>query len=134
MKKHNIFSSGTIDNLALIKEIPHNEWHAFAKTIDLEPKVFLSKLGRWKRESAVFYQLMEDASEAILKGEANVDELFTLVEVYGRGQKAINEELFTRYGAKRFSDIKGLKEFVRNSKVSEGRIEGAATKLLKKEK
>ena len=131
-KKIDLFSSGTIDNLALIKEMPHNQWHnAVPKKLGIEPSVFNANLGRWRRTEAVFYQLMEDCSEAILRGEANVNELFTLSTVYKKAQDQINKELFgPKYNAKRFSDIEGLREFIKQSKVSEGRIERSVNKEL----
>tara|TARA_R100000458_G_C8257423_1_gene233393 strand:- start:62 stop:1606 length:1545 start_codon:yes stop_codon:yes gene_type:complete len=130
MEKNDIFSSGTINNLALIKETPHNKLHAAAKKLKIEPTHFVEKLNRWSNTELTFYQYIEDISKEVLAGNADINELFTMFESYGKAMKQINNELFETFGAKRFKDVDGLVEFVSQSKVAPSVIERQAIKKV----
>lgn len=131
MKKEGVYSSGILENLSLIKEAPHNEWHAAMKSAGYEPTHFVTKINDWAATEASIFQLMEEASDAVLKGvkytekagpglggkivppdPTAVNELFSLITAYGKLQKEINKELFTKYGAKRFEDIPGVAQII----------------------
>lgn len=130
MEKNDIFSSGTINNLALIKETPHNKLHAAAKKLGIEPTHFVEKLNRWSNTELTFYQYIEDISKEVLAGNADINELFTMFESYSKAMKQINNELFETFGAKRFKDVNGLVEFVSQSKVAPSVIERQAIKKV----
>ena len=111
MKKNKIFSSGTVNNLVLIKEFPHNEWHKYAKSMKLEPEYFISSMQRWVNSDLTFFQYIEDISKEVIAGNADINELFTIVEAYGKAQKKINAKLFTpEFAGKNFSDVTGIVE------------------------
>ena len=63
MKKNKIFSSGTVNNLVLIKEVPHNKWHQYAKSMGLEPEYFVNSMKRWVNSDLTFFQYIEDISK-----------------------------------------------------------------------
>lgn len=128
MKKHKIFSSGTVDNLILMKEGPHNAWHAFAKSKGLEPEYFIKSMNRWKNSDLTFYQYIEDISKEVIAGKADINELFTIVEAFGKSQDHFAKKLLTEYGGTRFRDVKGIKEKLGGTKINPSKLEKAAIK------
>ena len=133
MKKNNIFSSGTVNNLVLIKEVPHNKWHQYAKSMGLEPEYFVSAMNRWVNSDLTFFQYIEDISKEVIAGNTDINELFTIVDAYGRAQRKINQKLFTpEFGGKRFRDISGITESLGERKITPSVLEKQALKNINK--
>ena len=112
MQKEGIFSSGIMENMILIKEEPHNLWHDKMKKEGYEPTHFDNKINEWANTEASIYQYIQDISKEVLAGNANINELFTIISRYGEAMKQINQEIMDAYGGVRFKDIPGLKEFI----------------------
>tara|TARA_R100000781_G_C4074888_1_gene125745 strand:+ start:49 stop:1635 length:1587 start_codon:yes stop_codon:yes gene_type:complete len=131
MKKNKIFSSGTVNNLVLIKEFPHNEWHKYAKSMKLEPEYFISSMQRWVNSDLTFFQYIEDISKEVIAGNADINELFTIVEAYGKAQKKINAKLFTpEFAGKNFSDVTGIVEKLSETSIKPTLIKKQAIKSV----
>lgn len=134
MKKNKIFSSGTVNNLVLIKEVPHNKWHQYAKSMGLEPEYFVNSMKRWVNSDLTFFQYIEDISKEVAAGNANINELFTIVEAYGKAQRKINKKLFTpEFGGKRFRDVSGITDKLSETKISPSVLERQAIKSVPKD-
>jgi hypothetical protein len=112
MKKLKLDSSGISSNLALMRKVPHGKWHKLMKDTGVEPAGFIKDLKRWKRAELSLAEYGNDIAAAVKAGTTDVNELFTLLEKYKLFQDELSKELFTKYGAKKFSDIPGVKEII----------------------
>ena len=92
--------------------VPHNLWHDKMKKEGYEPTHFDNKINEWANTEASIYQYIQDISKEVLAGNANINELFTIISRYGEAMKQINQEIMDAYGGVRFKDIPGLKEFI----------------------
>ena len=123
MKKLKLDSSGIASNLALMRKVPHGKWHKLMKDTGVEPAGFIKDLQRWKRAELSLAEYGNDIAAAVKAGKTDVNELFTLLEKYKLFQDELSKELFTKYGAKKFSDIPGVQEIIESHsfKTSTGR-------------
>ena len=112
MQALKLHSSGISSNLTLMRKIPHSKWHKLMKDRGIEPAGFLKDLKRWKNADLSLAQYGNDIAAAIKKGDTDVNELFTLLERYKEFQDVLTKELTTKYGAKSFNEIPGVKEIV----------------------
>ena len=84
MKKLKLSTSGTPDNIALMSMKPHRGkggWHSYSKGLGLEGK------GK-KAGDAAFSEWAQAVSTGILEGTTDINEIFSLLEVYSRLNKA----------------------------------------------
>ena len=108
MKKLKLSTSGTPDNIALMSMKPHRGkggWHSYSKGLGLEGK------GK-KAGDAAFSEWAQAVSKGILDGSTDVNEIFSLLEVYSRLNKAQRDLLKTNYGAKIVSEQGPIMQYI----------------------
>jgi hypothetical protein len=71
MKKLKLQSSGVRKNLSIMKKDPHNELHTMYR-----------KMGFEQGKELDFADYMQEIAKSVGKGETNVNEFFTMLEVY----------------------------------------------------
>mgnify|MGYP003322291505 FL=1 len=71
MKKLKLQSSGVRKNLSIMKKDPHNELHTMYR-----------KMGFEQGKELDFADYMQEIAKSVGKGETDVNEFFTMLEVY----------------------------------------------------
>ena len=93
MKEIGLSSSGIAHNLAIMKKFKHVEWHDFMKAEGFEPEV----AGR--TEALLdFADLSQRVSKQIASGDADVNDIFRMLDAYAGFNKWVREEL-PKFGA-----------------------------------
>ena len=108
MKKLKLSTSGTPDNIALMSMKPHRGkggWHSYSKGLGLEGK------GK-KAGDAAFSEWAQAVSTGILEGTTDINEIFSLLEVYSRLNKTQRDLLKTNYGAKIISEQGPIMQYI----------------------
>ena len=100
LEKLDIASSGVRKNLSLMIKKPHNKMH----------NVF-RKLGMEQGGDLDLSDYMKEISENVLKGKADINEFFTMLEVYAQRVKPFMSKEIQKAGGRSMSDIP-MKEFI----------------------
>ena len=88
MKEIGLSSSGVAQNLALMKKLKHTEWHNFMKAEGFEPK------SAGKSEALLdFADLSQRVSKQIASGDADVNDIFRMLDAYAAFNKMVREKL-----------------------------------------
>lgn len=99
MKALGLSSSGIADNIALMKKLKHTEWHDFMKAEGFEPK------SAGKSEALLdFADLSQRVGKQIVEGDANVNDIFRMLDAYAGFNNYVRREL-PKYGGTVVSDL-----------------------------
>lgn len=109
MQKLNLPVSGKADNIALMGKKSHrlkDSLHSYQKKLGLE------NAGR-KKGDLELNDYAAAISEAVLKGETDVTELFTLIEKYAQLNKEhLRPKIKNEFGGKMLNELKGVEAFI----------------------
>lgn len=100
LKKLNLPTSGTPSNIAMMKKVPHNKFHRR-----------LEQINRIEKSNFEIQEMAKAVSDAVLAGETDINEIFTLLEVYKRYNDYQRKLMKSEYGAEIVSELKPLKKF-----------------------
>ena len=109
MKKLKLAVSGTAENIALMGKGPHRKkggLHSYQKELGIE------NTGA-KKGVLELNDMAKSISEAVLKGETDITEIFTLLEAYTKlNQQHLRPLIKDKYGGKVLSEMKGMEAFI----------------------
>ena len=126
LKELDIQTSGTIKNLTLGNQAPHNEFHKMLRKKGFEawydPKKEMLRGGE-----ADIGELLEAIAESVGKGETSINEMFDILEVFSRDMVPwLNKKTKEMVGPK-FEDIPGFEEttksYAKETDIKLGRAE-----------
>jgi len=109
LKELDIQTSGTIKNLTLGDQVPHNEFHAMLRKKGYE-SWFDPKKEMLRGGEADIGEFLEAIAESVGKGETSINEMFEILEVFSRDMVPfLNKKTKEMVGPK-FEDIAGFEE------------------------
>lgn len=109
MQKLKLPVSGKADNIALMNKSSHRKkggLHSYQKQLGIE--------NTGSKKGVLELNDMAGAiSEAVLKGETDVTELFTLIEKYAQlNQQHLRPKIKNEFGGKMLNELKGVEAFI----------------------
>ena len=109
LRELEIQTSGTIKNLSLGEQIPHNDFHAMLRKEGFETW-FDSNSEMFRGGEADIGELLEAIAESVGKGETSINEMFDILEVFSeRMVPWLNKQTKEQVGP-RFENIPGFEE------------------------
>jgi len=110
LKKLNIATSGTIDNLSLLDEIPHNELHqlfrkqGFETWYDASSKTF-------RGGELDITEFIKEIGQSVAEGKTSINEMFDILDVYAEiVVPYLKQQTETVGKGPMFKDIEGLEK------------------------
>lgn len=101
LKKLDLKTSGTIGNLSLLDEVPHNKLHNWYREFGLEQGKELD-----------FADYIKEIATAYTEGRTDINEFFSILEVYSERVAPYMAQKTKEAGGIRFQDIKGFEKEV----------------------
>jgi len=125
LRELEIQTSGTIKNLTLGDQVPHNEFHKMLRQKGFEawydPKKKMLRGGE-----ADIGELLEAIAESVGKGETSINEMFDILEVFSERMAPWLDKQTKEQVGQRFENIPGFEEatesYAKDTDVKLGRV------------
>ncbi|MBT8449889.1 MAG: hypothetical protein KJO69_09375 [Gammaproteobacteria bacterium] len=100
-------SSGVSQNIAILKEAKHTNWHNFIKDMGMEPKSPGKALSvKGSTAPGDFADLSQEMGRAIAAGKGNINDAFELIELYAKYNNWMKKQITSeRFGGRIISDL-----------------------------
>lgn len=100
-------SSGVAQNIAILKEAKHTNWHNFIKDMGMEPKSPGKPLSvKGSTAPGDFADLSQEMGRAIAAGKGNINDAFELIELYAKYNNWMKKQITSeRFGGRIISDL-----------------------------